>query len=102
MAEVPVPGENEQTIKIDISDDMSHGSYVNLAISNYNQEEFVLDFVFVQPHGQKGQVLSRVVLSPRNAKRLAEMLSRNVLDYEQKLGPINEGGNFPGINLSVN
>lgn len=102
MPELPIPDDKEKTIKIDISDELSQGDYVNLAISNFNQEEFVLDFVYVQPSGQKGKVLSRVILSPRNAKRLAEMLARNVVDYEKKLGPIVEGGNFPGINLSIN
>jgi len=94
--------EEEKTIKIDVDEEISQGAYANLAISNFNQEEFILDFVFVQPHSNKGKALSRIILSPRNAKRLAEMLTRNVGEYEKKLGPIVEGGNFPGINLSIN
>jgi hypothetical protein len=103
MTEFQIPSDDEEkTISIDVDDAISQGAYANLAISNFNQEEFILDFVFVQPNGNKGKALSRIILSPRNAKRLAEMLIRNVSDYEKKLGPIVEGGNFPGINLSIN
>lgn len=100
----PAPKANpeEKTIKVDIDDDIAQGVYSNLAISNFSKEEFVLDFVFIQPQLSKGKIRSRIVMSPRNAKRLAEMLIRNVDEYEKKMGSMGDNNQFPGINLSVN
>lgn len=92
----------EKTIKVDIDDETSQGVYSNLAISNFSKEEFVLDFVFIQPQVAKGKIRSRVVMSPRNAKRLAQMLMRNVEEYEKNMGSMGDNNQFPGINLSVN
>jgi hypothetical protein len=94
--------KNEKNIQIDISKEVALGQYSNLALSNYNKEEVIVDFAFIQPHGNKGEITSRVIMSPRNAKRLAEMLLKNVKDYEKKVGPLSDSQGFPGINLSVN
>jgi hypothetical protein len=98
----PKLNPEEKTIKVDIDDETAQGVYANLAISNFSKEEFVLDFVFIQPQVTKGKIRSRVVMSPRNAKRLAQMLMRNVDEYEKKMGSMGDNNQFPGINLSVN
>jgi hypothetical protein len=50
----------------------------------------------------KGKVRSRIVLSPRNAKRLATMLQANIVEYEKKFGVLTDEGNFPSIRFSGN
>ena len=50
----------------------------------------------------KGKVASRVILSPKNAKRLAMMLQDQIKKYEEKIGPIDDAPQLPGINLSFN
>ena len=94
--------KKEQILNIECSEDISQGMYSNLAMSNFNKEEFLLDFVFVQPGGKKGKVRSRIILSPKNAKRLALMLSDNIKKYEEKCGPITDEPQLPGIQLSPN
>ncbi len=94
--------KKDKNIKVDIEKDVAQGQYSNLAISNYNKEEFIVDFAFIQPQGNKGTIKSRIIMSPRNAKRLAQMLTKNVENYEKKTGPLTDGLSFPGINLSVN
>jgi hypothetical protein len=94
--------KKEKNIQVDIEKGISQGQYSNLAISNYNKEEFIVDFAFIQPNGNKGDIKSRIIMSPRNAKRLAQMLIKNIADYEKKVGPLTDGPSFPGINLSVN
>jgi hypothetical protein len=96
------PEQKKVNIQLDIDDITSQGIYSNLAISNYSKEEFILDFVFLQPHIPKGKIRSRIILSPKNAKRLSQMLQANIKDYENKLGPINEEPNPPGIRFSFN
>ena len=93
--------EDVVNIHVDVEGELAHGSYVNLAIGNFNREEFVFDFVFLQPGSTKGQLRSRVILSPRNAKRLMGMLQENMSMYEGKFGVITEDPR-PGIQLSVN
>lgn len=96
------PNIEETKIKVDIDDETAQGMYSNLAISNFSKEEFVLDFVFIQPQLSKGKIRSRIVMSPKNAKRLAQMLTRNVEEYEKKMGSMGDNNQFPGINLSIN
>ena len=88
-------------IEIDASEEVSQGVYTNLAISHFNSEEFVLDFVYAQPQSSKGKVRSRVILHPKNVNRLIEMLIQNMEEYEEKYGSIEEGGSS-GISLSIN
>lgn len=94
--------ESKNAIQLDIDDGVAQGIYSNLALSNFNQEEVVIDFVYLQPHVNKGKVASRVILSPKNAKRLAIMLQDQIKKYEDKIGPIDDEAQLPGINLSFN
>ncbi|MFT5170367.1 MAG: hypothetical protein ACI9BD_000134 [Candidatus Marinamargulisbacteria bacterium] len=94
--------EKNRQIQIDIDDDIAQGVYTNLAISNFSREEFVVDFAFLQPQGTKGKIRSRVILSPNNAKRLAEMLQANIREYEEKVGSISDEKPEKGFNISFN
>lgn len=90
------------TIHLDISQEVSHGKYANLVLSNATPEEFILDFAFLQPGNLKAQVLQRTILSPRNAKRLCALLQRNITDFESQFGIISDEPQRPGITLSFN
>jgi hypothetical protein len=67
-----------------------------------DENEFIADFIFAHPPA--GKVVSRVILSPSHAKRLAKALTENVAIYEGKFGAIKESGEPPkfGINLGNN
>ena len=78
----------ETKLEIALDEEMAQGSYVNLAVINHSDSEFVLDFIFVQPQVPRGKVRARIVTSPRHAKRLLQSLAENVRRYEQQHGPI--------------
>ncbi len=75
-------------LQIQIDDDVSQGSYVNLAIVNHNETEFVLDFIFVQPQQPRAKVRARIISSPKHTKRLLEALQDNISRYEKRFGII--------------
>ncbi len=102
--ESPQKTDDQPSIQIHIPETLESGQYANLAISNYSQEEFMLDFVFLHLQQGRGKLLSRIVLSPRNAKRIAQLLQINIADYEAKFGKIShdESQNNAGIKLNFN
>lgn len=82
--------EKEQEIKLEIqmSDDVATGQYINMAVVNHNDSEFVIDCIYVQPQAPKARVQSRLITSPRHAKRLLLALQNNIDSYENKYGAI--------------
>ncbi|MDH3997772.1 MAG: DUF3467 domain-containing protein [Desulfuromonadales bacterium] len=82
--------KKQQEVKLDvkIDDATAHGQYVNLAVVNYNESEFVVDMIFVQPQSPRADVRSRVILSPKNAKRLVHAMQESIERFEQAFGEI--------------
>ena len=82
--------QNTKEIKLEIQldEETAQGSYVNLAVVNHNDTEFVLDFIFVQPQAPRAKVRSRIITSPRHAKRMLLALQENVANYERLFGVI--------------
>lgn len=80
--------QKEVKLEIQLDEDVAQGAYVNLAMVNHNDAEFVVDFIFVQPQAPRAKVRSRVILSPQHAKRFAAALQDNVGRYEQNFGEI--------------
>src|ERR1700709_1952050 len=77
-------------INIEISEEMSEGSYANLAIINHSQSEFVIDFVNIMPGTPKSKVKSRIILTPFHAKRFMKALADNVKKFEAANGTIQD------------
>ncbi len=75
-------------IQIEIDDATAQGVYVNLAMIGHSENEFVLDFIFLQPQAPKAKVRSRVITSPGHAKRLLAALQENITKYEARHGQI--------------
>ncbi len=78
----------EVKLEIQLDEDLAQGAYVNLAVVNHNESEFVVDFIFVQPQAPRAKVRSRVILSPQHAKRFIAALQENVGRYEKSFGEI--------------
>lgn len=81
--------DQEVKLEIQIDDDVATGQYINMAVVNHNDSEFVLDCIYVQPQAPKAKVQSRLITSPRHAKRLLLALQNNVISYEKTYGTIN-------------
>jgi hypothetical protein len=92
----------KRDIQIDINEATVSGVYSNMTLSNVNQDEFVMDFIFLQPNVNKGNVRSRIIMTPKNVKQLVNMLTKQLIEYEKNMGPIGDGPPLPRINLSFN
>src|SRR3569833_2653775 len=73
-------------LQVQIDDDVSQGVYSNLVLLNHTENEFVLDFAFIQPSNGRAKVRTRVISSPRHTKRLLLALQKNLERYEEKFG----------------
>lgn len=78
-------------LQVQIDDDISQGVYANLVLLNHTENEFVLDFAFIQPSNGRAKVRARVVSSPRHTKRLLNALQKNLERYEERYGRIELG-----------
>ncbi len=94
--------ETPPSLSIDIAPAVSGGVYANMVISSLSFDEVTLDFLYLLPHLQKATVQSRVILNPRQAKRLATLLASTINDYESQFGMIQDEPLAPGIQLSPN
>lgn len=77
-------------LNIEISEEVSEGTYANLAIITHSHAEFVIDFVNVMPGTPKSKVKSRIIFTPMHAKRFMKALLENVERFEAAHGPIKD------------
>lgn len=80
--------EQDSKLEIQIDDTVANGQYINMAVVNHNDSEFIIDCIYVQPQAPRAKVQSRLITSPRHAKRLLMALHNNLQNYEQKFGAI--------------
>lgn len=78
-------------LQVQIDDDVSQGVYSNLVLLNHTENEFVLDFAFIQPSNGRAKVRTRVISSPRHTKRLLLALQKNLERYEERFGRVELG-----------
>ncbi|HNZ53574.1 MAG TPA: DUF3467 domain-containing protein [bacterium] len=78
-----VEGKNIQ-LKLK-NDDVAAGNYSNSFAITFNENEFLIDFIMMQPQAQMGLVTDRIVVTPRKAAELAKALSDAVKAYENML-----------------
>jgi Protein of unknown function (DUF3467) len=91
MSDQPKAPPNPPQLQIELDDVTAQGAYSNLVFLNHNDAEFTFDFVYVQPGTPRARVRSRIIMSPRHAKRFLRALESNVAHYEQVFGKIDEG-----------
>jgi hypothetical protein len=77
-----------QQIQIEIDDLTAQGIYSNLAVISHSPDEFIIDFIFIQPQVPKAKVRARVITSPQHIKRFLAALQDNIKKYEEKFGEI--------------
>jgi hypothetical protein len=79
---------NGNSIDIKAPDGVLAGKYANMMQVSHTGEEFVLDFMSAFPPA--GELVSRLIVSPRHLKRIVGALADNLQKYEQSHGPIQE------------
>ena len=93
--------DNKQKgINIELSEEVAEGLYSNLAIITHSSSEFILDYIRIMPGVPKGNVKSRIVMTPEHAKKLFRALSDNLSKYEKSHGKIKETDQMSTIPLN--
>ena len=92
----------DQQIQIQIDPQQGTGVYSNLMMISHRKEEFILDFLFLQPQrAPNGPAIAslraRVVTSPEHAKRILRALQENLRRYEGSFGTIEEATDMPKV-----
>ena len=62
--------------------------YSNFAIISHSPSEIVVDFARLLPGNPNSKVLTRVVMTPLNAKLLLRALQENISKYEERFGEV--------------
>lgn len=83
--------EPASKLQVQIDEDVAQGVYTNLVLINHTENEFVLDFAFIQPGNTRAKVRSRLISSPRHTKRLLAALQKNIERFEERFGTIESG-----------
>ncbi len=78
------PSGKPPGVEIVLDEATSRGAYTNAAKVSHTQTEFVLDFVFLQPGTPKTKVHTRLITSPKHAKRFAAALASNLKNFEKR------------------
>ncbi len=79
--------EQPQQLQINTVDEISRGRYSNSLLVSHSPEEFILDWLLNSPNGP--HLVSRVIMTPGNVKRVFEALKVNIAQYEEIFGAIN-------------
>jgi len=92
------PHQHQMAIQTDPA--TSVGVYANLMMVSHRKEEFILDFLFVQPQqsapGQAtANLRARVITTPEHAKRIVRALQDNIQRYEASFGATSEATDLP-------
>lgn len=96
------PKEKQHQLSLQMDPLAATGVYSNLMMISHRKEEFVLDFLFVQPQrAQQGQSVAnlraRVITSPEHMKRIFKAMQENIARYEKAFGPIEEATDLPKV-----
>jgi hypothetical protein len=83
----------QRKMNVTADNETRRGNYSNLVLISHRKEEFVLDFLFLDPQAQspqEGQAMltSRVILHPGHMKRLYQAIGENIQRYEKNFGTI--------------
>ena len=78
------------------------GVYSNLMMISHRKEEFILDFLFVQPQrttdGQSiANLRTRVITTPEHMKRILKAIEENIGRYERAFGAIQAATDMPKV-----
>lgn len=92
----------DKKLSINLAPEVATGQYSNMAIIAHGPNEFIMDFVTMLPNMPQAQVVSRIIQTPENAKKLLMALQDNIAKYEEHFGKINIGGKpAPGSTLPI-
>lgn len=80
--------DKKPQIQVKTSDEALKGNYATQIMISSSKEEFVMDFINLLPNSPVASLLSRIIISPTHAKRLALALNNQVKQYESNHGTV--------------
>ena len=89
--------ENQNQLQIQLRPEIADGKYSNLAMIGHTPNDFLIDFIFAAPGMPQAPVVSRVIMTPENAKKLLLALGDNIKKYETQFGEIKLHNNMGSI-----
>lgn len=92
------PQENKNQLQIQVRPEIADGKYSNLALIAHTPNDFLIDFIFAAPGIPQAPVVSRVIMTPENAKKLMLALSDNIKKFETQFGEITLHNNMGPAN----
>ena len=89
--------ENKNQLQIQLRPEIADGKYSNLAMIGHTPNDFLVDFIFAAPGMPQAPVVSRIIMTPENAKKLMLALGDNIKKYETQFGEIKLHNNMGPI-----
>jgi len=89
----------QRNVQIKANDDALRGKYATHMQVSHSKEEFIFDFMSLFP--PQANLVSRVVVSPQHAKRIAAALADNIKKYEDQFGTLKAGEDNKEIGFKV-
>jgi len=90
------PSTPPQAPKLSVPPELALGQYSNFVGIVHNFSEVIFDFGRTLPGRQDIPVVSRIIMTPVQARQLLRALTHNLQMYEQTFGPIKEPPAPPG------
>jgi len=75
-------------LKIELPEDEGVVKYSNFAVVSHSPEEVVIDFARILPGREEARVVTRIIMTPKNAKMFAEAIQTNIQNFEKKFGEL--------------
>ena len=82
--------QETKQIQVKISDEVLKGLYSNTMQVSHSEEEFIMDFMYIDHPTALGTVSAKVIVTPGHLKRMIDALQDNLSKYEQKFGSISQ------------
>lgn len=82
--------ENKNQLQIQLRPEVADGKFSNLAMIGHGPNEFLIDFIFAAPGMPQAPVVSRIIMTPENAKQLMFAITDNIKKYEAQFGEIKQ------------
>src|SRR5580765_341939 len=74
--------QQQNQLNIEISEEISEGTYANLAIITHSHAQFVIDYENVMPGTPRSKVRARIIFAPMHAKRFIRAMQEHIEPYE--------------------
>ncbi len=81
-----------QQINLTLDEDVSQGTYSNIALVNHSSAEMVIDFARLMPGTPRTRIQQRIIMTPQHAKTFLRTLEDNIRKYEARYGEIRMPG----------